>query len=151
MARPLRKLRRLTPSRRLPTPAAQIVSGIGFIGGGPIFVRRDAVRGLTTAAVVWLTAAVGMATGAGLPVLALMVTAGHFLIVLCFAPLAARLPAARGGGRAAPRPARGTSGRRGLVTVRLLVQGRQPVAQLAASLFDLDGLHAVASMRETID
>jgi putative Mg2+ transporter-C (MgtC) family protein len=78
----------LDPSR----VAAQVVSGIGFIGGGLIFVRRDAVRGLTTAAIVWLTAAVGMAAGAGLPVLALAVTAGHFLVVLCFAPLAARLP-----------------------------------------------------------
>jgi putative Mg2+ transporter-C (MgtC) family protein len=78
----------LDPSR----VAAQIVSGIGFIGGGLIFVRQDAVRGLTTAAVVWLTAAVGMAAGAGLPVLAIAVTAGHFLVVLCFAPLAARLP-----------------------------------------------------------
>jgi putative Mg2+ transporter-C (MgtC) family protein len=77
----------LDPSR----VAAQIVSGIGFIGGGLIFVRRDAVRGLTTAAVVWLTAAVGMAAGAGLPMLALAVTAGHFLVVLCFSPLAARL------------------------------------------------------------
>jgi putative Mg2+ transporter-C (MgtC) family protein len=48
---------RSTPSR----VAAQIVSGIGFIGGGLIFVRRDAVRGLTTAAVIWLTTAVGMA------------------------------------------------------------------------------------------
>ena len=41
--------------------AAQIVTGIGFIGGGVIFMRRDLVRGLTTAAIVWLTAAVGMA------------------------------------------------------------------------------------------
>lgn len=72
--------------------AAQIVSGIGFLGAGLIFVRRDAVRGLTTAAVVWLTAAVGMAARAGLPVLAVAVTAGHFLVMLCFAPLAARLP-----------------------------------------------------------
>jgi len=53
----------LDPSRI----AAQIVSGIGFIGGGLIFVRKDIVRGLTTAATVWLTAAVGMACGAGLP------------------------------------------------------------------------------------
>src|ERR1700683_599230 len=50
----------LDPSR----VAAQIVPGIGFIGGGLIFVRRDSVRGLTTAAIVWLTAAVGMACGA---------------------------------------------------------------------------------------
>ena len=46
--------------------AAQIVSGIGFIGGGIIFVRRDTVRGLTTAAGVWVTAAVGMAAGGDL-------------------------------------------------------------------------------------
>lgn len=78
----------LDPSR----VAAQIVSGIGFIGGGLIFVRRDAVRGLTTAAVVWLTAAVGMAAGAGLPLLALLVTAGHFLVVFGFTPLAAHIP-----------------------------------------------------------
>jgi putative Mg2+ transporter-C (MgtC) family protein len=78
----------LDPSR----VAAQIVSGIGFIGGGLIFVRRDAVRGLTTAAVVWLTAAVGMAAGAGLPVLAVLVTAVHFVIVFGYAPLAARMP-----------------------------------------------------------
>src|ERR1700678_1018390 len=67
----------LDPSRI----AAQIVTGIGFIGGGLIFVRRGSVRGLTTAAVVWLTAAVGMAWGAGPPLLAVGVTAGHFVIV----------------------------------------------------------------------
>lgn len=66
----------LDPSR----VAAQIVSGIGFIGGGLIFIQRDVVRGLTTAATIWLTAAVGMACGAGLPLLALLVTAAHFLV-----------------------------------------------------------------------
>jgi putative Mg2+ transporter-C (MgtC) family protein len=71
--------------------AAQVVSGLGFIGGGLVFVRRDAVRGLTTAAVVWLTAAVGMAAGAGLPLLAVLVTVGHFVIVYGFTPLARRL------------------------------------------------------------
>src|SRR5690606_29001315 len=78
----------LDPSR----VAAQIVSGIGFIGAGLIFVRRDAVRGLTTAAAVWLTAAVGMAAGAGLTVLALLVTALHFVVVFAFPPLAELLP-----------------------------------------------------------
>ena len=77
----------LDPSR----VAAQVVSGLGFLGAGLIFVRRDAVRGLTTAAVVWLTAAVGMAAGAGLPLLAAVVTAGHFVIVYGFTPLAHRL------------------------------------------------------------
>lgn len=47
--------------------AAQVVSGVGFLGGGVIFLRRDVVRGLTTAAIVWVSAAVGMACGAGLP------------------------------------------------------------------------------------
>lgn len=67
----------LDPSRI----AAQIVSGIGFIGGGLIFVQRDTVRGLTTAAIIWLCAAVGMAAGAGLPLLALAATALHFGVV----------------------------------------------------------------------
>lgn len=77
----------LDPSR----VAAQIVTGIGFIGGGLIFVRRDAVRGLTTAAVVWLTAAIGAAAGAGLPLLAVGATAGHFLVVYGYTPLSHRL------------------------------------------------------------
>ena len=76
----------LDPSR----VAAQVVSGIGFIGGGLIFMRRDVVRGLTTAASVWLTAALGMACGAGLIVLALATTAGHFLIMLAFPKIAQR-------------------------------------------------------------
>jgi putative Mg2+ transporter-C (MgtC) family protein len=81
----------LDPSRI----AAQIVTGIGFIGGGLIFVRRTNVRGLTTAAIVWLTAAIGMACGAGLPILALAVTAGHFVIVVGFPYIASRLPRSR--------------------------------------------------------
>ena len=77
----------LDPSR----VAAQVVSGIGFIGGGVIFMRRDLVRGLTTAASVWLTAALGMACGAGLPVLALATTLGHFVIMLGFPVLVRRV------------------------------------------------------------
>jgi len=52
----------LDPSR----VAAQIVTGIGFIGAGLIFVREDRVQGLTTAATVWLVTAIGMACAAGL-------------------------------------------------------------------------------------
>jgi putative Mg2+ transporter-C (MgtC) family protein len=81
----------LDPSRI----AAQIVTGIGFIGGGLIFVRRDSVRGLTTAAIVWLTTAVGMACGAGLPILAIVVTAFHFVVVFVFPYIVARLPKSR--------------------------------------------------------
>src|SRR3954454_20557084 len=78
----------LDPSR----VAAQIVSGIGFIGAGLIFVRRDAVRGLTTAAGVWVTTAVGMAAGAGLPVLAAAATIGYFIVVFAFPWLTSWLP-----------------------------------------------------------
>ncbi|MEU7817366.1 MgtC/SapB family protein [Pseudonocardia sp. NPDC049154] len=74
----------LDPSRI----GAQIVSGIGFIGGGLIFVRQDVVRGLTTAATVWLAAGIGTACGAGLPVLAVAATAGHFVVTRGLLPLA---------------------------------------------------------------
>ncbi|ALE74502.1 magnesium transporter MgtC [Pseudonocardia sp. EC080625-04] len=74
----------LDPSRI----AAQIVSGIGFIGAGLIFVRQDVVRGLTTAATIWLAAAVGTACGAGLPLLAVLATAAHFLVTRGLQPLA---------------------------------------------------------------
>jgi putative Mg2+ transporter-C (MgtC) family protein len=50
--------------------AAQIVSGIGFLGGGAILHYGGTVRGLTTAASLWSVAAVGMAAGAGLFVVA---------------------------------------------------------------------------------
>lgn len=52
----------LDPSRI----AAQVVSGIGFLGAGVIIFQRNAIRGLTTAAGVWTTAGIGMAIGAGL-------------------------------------------------------------------------------------
>lgn len=54
--------------------AAQIVSGIGFIGAGTILQYRGHIRGLTTAASLWSVAAVGTAAGAGLFVLAIMGT-----------------------------------------------------------------------------
>jgi putative Mg2+ transporter-C (MgtC) family protein len=81
----------LDPSR----VAAQIVTGVGFIGGGLIFMRGNVVQGLTTAAVIWVTAAIGMACGAGLPILALAVTLAHFVVVFVFPILAARLPRSR--------------------------------------------------------
>jgi putative Mg2+ transporter-C (MgtC) family protein len=81
----------LDPSR----VAAQVVTGIGFIGGGLIFVRGDAVRGLTTAAMVWMTAAIGMACGAGLALLAVLATAAHFVVALAYPALAGALPRSR--------------------------------------------------------
>ena len=98
--------------------AAQIVSGIGFIGGGVIFMRRDVVRGLTTAASVWLTAAVGMACGAGLPVLAIATVAIHFILMLVFPRLAEMLPKER---RTVTRLRISYQGGRGLLRTVLLV------------------------------
>lgn len=78
----------LDPSR----VAAQIVSGVGFLGAGIIFVRRDSVRGLTTAAGVWVTAAVGAAAGAGLPVIAALSTGIYFIVALAFPAATRHLP-----------------------------------------------------------
>ena len=72
--------------------AAQVVTGIGFIGGGLIFVRQDAVRGLTTAAGVWVTAAIGLTAAAGQAVLAIVGTAIYFLVAFGFPKLTRRLP-----------------------------------------------------------
>jgi len=54
--------------------AAQVVSGIGFIGAGTIIFQKNTVHGLTTAACVWVTAAIGLTCGAGMYVLALSAT-----------------------------------------------------------------------------
>lgn len=82
----------LDPSR----VAAQIVTGIGFIGAGLIFVQGERVKGLTTAATVWLVTAVGMACGAGLQMLALAVTVAYFIVALLFPLLLRRLPGRSG-------------------------------------------------------
>jgi putative Mg2+ transporter-C (MgtC) family protein len=78
----------LDPSR----VAAQIVSGVGFLGAGLIFVQRGSVRGLTTAAAVWVTAAIGAAAGAGLGILAVVAMAVYMLVALVFPRLTRRLP-----------------------------------------------------------
>lgn len=62
---------RLDPSR----VAQGIVSGVGFLGAGMIFVRKNSIKGLTTAAGVWATAGIGMAIGGGMYVVGLLSTA----------------------------------------------------------------------------
>jgi putative Mg2+ transporter-C (MgtC) family protein len=64
--------------------AAQIVSGIGFIGAGTILQHRGSVRGLTTAASLWAVAAIGTAAGAGLLLIAVV---GTLLILVVLAVL----------------------------------------------------------------
>jgi len=54
--------------------AAQIVTGVGFLGAGTIFRTRDTVRGLTTAASIWMVAAIGLLIGTGMYWLAVSAT-----------------------------------------------------------------------------
>ncbi len=70
------ELVRLDPSRI----AAQVVSGIGFIGAGCIIFQRHVVRGLTTAAGLWVTSAIGLACGSGFY---LLPTAATLMVVAC--------------------------------------------------------------------
>lgn len=70
----------LDPSRI----AAQIVTGISFIGAGTILVRQQQVSGLTTAAGVWATAAISMAIGAGMYFVGILATAFLFVVQMLF-------------------------------------------------------------------
>ena len=58
--------------------AAQVISGIGFLGAGAIIQMKGSVRGLTTAAGIWMTACIGLAVGAGMYIIA---TSACFLII----------------------------------------------------------------------
>src|ERR1700759_271442 len=81
----------LDPSR----VAAQVVSGIGFLGAGSILLRGEIVRGLTTAASLWSVAAIGLAVGGGLYVAAVASTAIILLILAGVKPLEDRYRARR--------------------------------------------------------
>jgi putative Mg2+ transporter-C (MgtC) family protein len=167
----------LDPSR----VAAQVVSGIGFIGAGLIFVRRDDVRGLTTAASIWLTAAIGMAAGAGLLILASAATVSHFLVVLGLAPLGRRIAGGQAGRHELHLAYTNGAGvlRRSLVEARrlgfalsdvtirkedhgsatasdvvhvdVLVVGQRPVADLVGVIGDLPGMVRVQTADENWD
>jgi len=74
--------------------SANIITGIGFIGAGVIFKDKISVRGLTTAAVIWTSAAIGMTTGIGYHALALtltLITLAMLLLVTKIEKLIARL------------------------------------------------------------
>jgi putative Mg2+ transporter-C (MgtC) family protein len=55
--------------------AAQVVTGVGFLGAGCIIEQRGRITGLTTAATIWVVAAIGIVAGAGYPILAVLSTA----------------------------------------------------------------------------
>jgi putative Mg2+ transporter-C (MgtC) family protein len=77
----------LDPSR----VAAQVVSGIGFLGAGTIVVRKQSVHGLTTAASVWAVAAIGLAAGGALYYAATASTALMLVILAVIKPLEDRI------------------------------------------------------------
>jgi putative Mg2+ transporter-C (MgtC) family protein len=157
----------LDPSR----VAAQIVSGIGFIGGGIIFVRRDTVRGLTTAAGVWVTAGVGMACGGDLPLVAIATTVVYLVVAFGYPVLVPMLPRSRFApsdlrlvyldGQGLLREALEQCAQRGFsisdlevrhdhdgphdghVTVDLEVRGQGSITELASELHDLEGVVSV--------
>jgi putative Mg2+ transporter-C (MgtC) family protein len=64
--------------------ASYVVAGIGFLGAGTIFVSREAnrVKGLTTSATIWIAAAIGIASGAGMLLVALSATALALLVLI---------------------------------------------------------------------
>jgi len=79
----------LDPSRI----AAQVVSGIGFLGAGIIILRRDVIVGLTTAAGIWAIAAVGLAVGGGLYLQATAATALIIAVIAAIRPIERKLRA----------------------------------------------------------
>lgn len=80
--------------------ASQIVVGIGFLGAGVILRHKGAVRGLTTAASLWVTAAVGLACGLGLYMAASSTVVLALLSLVVLRPIARRLaPKARRHGK----------------------------------------------------
>ena len=102
--------------------AAQIVTGIGFLGAGAIIVRGINVRGLTTAATLWVVAAIGMAAGTGYYVVAIGATA---LVLVSLGPLK-------------------------IVSARILSRVRPEEAELAINLAPGGvGAHVLARIEET--
>lgn len=67
--------------------ASQIVTGIGFLGAGAIIRTQDGIRGLTTAAMIWVNAAIGVAVGGGEYRLAVIATGVTLLVLFVMAPL----------------------------------------------------------------
>jgi len=67
--------------------AGQIVTGIGFLGGGAIMRYRDTVHGMTTAATIWVNAAIGVACGSGQYMLAIVTTVLMLIVLIVLPPI----------------------------------------------------------------
>jgi putative Mg2+ transporter-C (MgtC) family protein len=71
--------------------AAQIITGIGFLGAGAIFRTGDTVKGITTASSIWITAAIGILMGAGMIYLAVFTTAMTWFVLFVVKSIELRL------------------------------------------------------------
>jgi len=71
--------------------AGQVISGIGFLGAGTIIVMRASVHGLTTAATLWVTAAIGLAIGCGFYLASLITTIIIIFSLICLERLEEKL------------------------------------------------------------
>ena len=67
--------------------AAQIVTGVGFLGGGAIMRNRDTIHGMTTAATIWVNAAIGVAAGMAQYSLATFTTALTLVVLIVLPPI----------------------------------------------------------------
>jgi len=67
--------------------AAQIVTGVGFLGAGAIMRGRTSIHGLTTAATIWVNAAIGMAAGLGETAIATATAAVTLLVLVVLPPV----------------------------------------------------------------
>lgn len=149
--------------------AAQIVSGIGFLGAGVIFKGRDVVRGLTTAATIWVAAAVGMACGAGMVSLAAVLTLFHLITLFLIAPAVRKIPTAdrnrvmhidyvdgqgvlrqvleiattMGFSSSILRTRRSGDEKKPMVSMEIRFYGRHPLRNLIPPLMDLHGVESV--------
>jgi putative Mg2+ transporter-C (MgtC) family protein len=71
--------------------AAQIVTGVGFLGAGALLQSKGHIRGLTTAATIWLVAAIGMAVGTGAYFIAVFTTLLATILLILLAPISSHL------------------------------------------------------------
>ncbi|MDR2620231.1 MAG: MgtC/SapB family protein [Propionibacteriaceae bacterium] len=141
--------------------AAQVVSGIGFLGAGLIFVRRDAVRGLTTAAGIWFVAAVGMAAGAGMYWIAAAASVLYLLVMFGLRPLSAHMPHAKAttrtytiryeDGRGVLREIMEAVSKLGVKVLDLRVLGKDQMGDVAVQVISITGQASVTSLESMND
>ncbi|MGH8215380.1 MAG: MgtC/SapB family protein [Rhodanobacteraceae bacterium] len=124
----------LDPSRI----AAQVISGIGFLGAGTIMFlhRENVIRGLTTAAGLWTVAAIGLAAGGGMYLAAVITTAIAWLILAALKPLERRFALRK----ALPQIKLGFADRAPLAALEALLVGRGlPASSIVARRIPDDG------------